>query len=88
MPSRFAERDEVAAMFMAAGRTGKGVVLATAGEQCTYADMYEWQPRIGRPFTYPLFALADRRHAPQLALHEEASLARARRSGRRSRPGR
>jgi N-acyl-D-aspartate/D-glutamate deacylase len=60
---------------MAAGRTGKGVVLATAGEQCTYADMYEWQPRIGRPFTYPLFALADRRHAPQLALHE-ASLAR------------
>jgi N-acyl-D-aspartate/D-glutamate deacylase len=75
VPSRFAARDEVAALFMAAGRTGKGVVLATAGEQCTYADMYEWQPRIGRPFTYPLFALADRRHAPQLALHE-ASLAR------------
>ena len=50
-----------------AGRTGKGVVLATAGEQCTYADMYEWQPRIGRPFTYPLFALADGRHHPQLA---------------------
>ncbi len=75
VPSRFAARDEVDALFMAAGGTGKGVVLATAGEQCTYADMYEWQPRIGRPFTYPLFALADRRHAPQLALHE-ASLAR------------
>jgi N-acyl-D-amino-acid deacylase len=75
VPSRFAARDEVGALFMAAGRTGKGVVLATAGEQCTYADMYEWQPRIGRPFTYPLFALAGRRHGPQLALHEE-SLAR------------
>jgi len=75
VPSRFAERDEVAALFMAAGRTGKGVVLATAGEQCTYADMYEWQERIGRPFTYPLFALADGRHHPQLELHE-ASVAR------------
>ena len=29
------------------------------GEQCTYADMYEFQARTGRPFTYPLFALAD-----------------------------
>jgi N-acyl-D-amino-acid deacylase len=72
VPSRFAERAEVEALFMAAGSTGKGVVLATAGEQCTYADMYELQPRIGRPFTYPLFALADGRHHPQLALHEEA----------------
>jgi N-acyl-D-amino-acid deacylase len=72
VPSRFAERDEVEALFMAAGSTGKGVVLATAGEQCTYADMYEWQARIGRPFTYPLFALAEGRHRPQLALHEAA----------------
>jgi len=72
VPSRFAGRDEVDALFTAAGRTGKGVVLATAGEQCTYADMYEWQTRIGRPFTYPLFALADHRHAPQLALHEKS----------------
>ncbi len=72
VPSRFAERDEVAALFGAAGRTGRGVVLATAGEQCTYADMYEHQARIGRPFTYPLFALADGRHHPQLALHDAA----------------
>ena len=72
VPSRFAERDEVEALFLAAGSTGKGVVLATAGEQCTYADMYECQPRIGRPFTYPLFALADGRHRPQLELHEQA----------------
>jgi N-acyl-D-aspartate/D-glutamate deacylase len=72
VPSRFAEPDEVEALFRAAGRTGKGVVLATAGEQCTYADMYQYQPRIGRPFTYPLFALANDRHRPQLELHEEA----------------
>ena len=72
VPSRFAEPDEVEALFLAAGSTGKGVVLATAGEQCTYADMYEYQPRIGRPFTYPLFTLANDRHRPQLELHEAA----------------
>ncbi len=72
VPSRFAEREEVEALFMAAGSTGKGVVLATAGEQCTYADMYELQRRIGRPFTYPMFALADGRNQPQLDLHEQA----------------
>jgi N-acyl-D-amino-acid deacylase len=72
VPSRFAQRDEVEALFLAAGQTGKGVVLATAGEQCTYADMYELQPRIGRPFTYPMFALADGRHQPQLDLHDAA----------------
>ncbi|MGA2838332.1 MAG: amidohydrolase family protein [Acidimicrobiales bacterium] len=72
VPSRFAERDEVEALFMAAGSTGKGVVLATAGDQCTYADMYELQPRIGRPFTYPMFALADGRNQPQLDLQDEA----------------
>jgi N-acyl-D-aspartate/D-glutamate deacylase len=72
VPSRFAERDEVEALFLAAGSTGKGVVLATAGDQCTYADMYELQPRIGRPFTYPMFALADGRNQPQLDLQNEA----------------
>ena len=70
--SRFAKKDEVEALFFAAGETGKRVVLATAGEQCTYADMYDLQPRVGRPFTYPLFALADGRHQPQLDLHDEA----------------
>jgi N-acyl-D-aspartate/D-glutamate deacylase len=72
VPSRFAERDEVEALFMAAGSTGKGVVLATAGEQCTYADMYELQPRIGRPLTYPMFALTDGRNQPQLDMQNEA----------------
>ncbi|MGH9090484.1 MAG: N-acyl-D-amino-acid deacylase family protein [Acidimicrobiales bacterium] len=72
VPSRFAARDEVEALFLAAGSTGRGMVLATAGEQCTYADIYELQPRIGRPFTYPLFAQADGRHQAQLALQEEA----------------
>jgi N-acyl-D-aspartate/D-glutamate deacylase len=71
VPSRFAERDEVDALFLTVGLTGKGVVLITPGKQCTYADVYEWQPRVGRPFTYPLFAAPGGKHLEPVRLHEE-----------------
>ncbi len=71
VPSRFADRAEVDALFLAAGSTGKGVILITPGEQCTYADVYEWQPRVGRPFTYPLFASPGGKHLEPVRLHEE-----------------
>jgi len=71
VPSRFADRDEVGALFLAAGQAGKGVVLITPGEQCTYADVYEWQPRVGRPFTYPLFASPGGKHLEPVALHDQ-----------------
>src|SRR3954449_1003672 len=71
VPSRFSERDEVHALFRAAGDAGKGVILITPGEQCTYADVYEWQPRVGRPFTYPLFAAPAGRHLEPVGLHEQ-----------------
>jgi N-acyl-D-amino-acid deacylase len=71
VPSRFADRDEVHALFRAAGESGKGVVLITPGEQCTYADVYEWQPIVGRPFTYPLFAAPGGKHLEPVRLHEE-----------------
>jgi len=71
VPSRFAERDEVDALFVATGQAGKGVVLITPGKQCTYRDVYEWQPRIGRPFTYPLFAAPGGKHLQPVELHEQ-----------------
>jgi N-acyl-D-aspartate/D-glutamate deacylase len=74
VPSRFAEREEVEALFRAAGQAGKGVVLATPGKQCSYPDFYALQPRIGRPLTWPLFAAPDDAHRPFLELHR-ASLA-------------
>ena len=61
VPSRFAAQRGGGAL-PRRGRTGKGVVLITPGDQCTYADIYELQPRVGRPFTYPLFAAAGGRH--------------------------
>jgi N-acyl-D-aspartate/D-glutamate deacylase len=77
VPSRYSERDEVDALFLAAGRAGKGVVLITPGEQCSYADVYEWQPRVGRPFTYPLFASPGGKHLEPVRLHEEGLAAGA-----------
>ncbi len=71
VPSRFADHNEVEALFLAAGRAGRGVVLITPGEQCSYADVYEWQPRVGRPFTYPLFARPGGQHLEQVELHEK-----------------
>jgi N-acyl-D-aspartate/D-glutamate deacylase len=70
VPSRYADRDEVEALFLAAGEARKGMVLITPGEQCSYADVYEWQPRVGRPFTYPLFAAPGGRHLEPVHLHE------------------
>src|SRR5262245_5242550 len=72
VPSRFAERSEAEALFLAAGQAGRGVVLvAVPGEQCSYADLYELQPRVGRPFSYPLFAAPGGRHLAQVKLHVE-----------------
>ena len=78
VPSRFSEADEVEALFLAAGQAGKGVVLITPGKQCTYADVYSWQPRVGRPFTYPLFAAPGGKHLEPVALHEKGLLNGAR----------
>ena len=72
VPSRFAEMDEVEALFMAVGKAGKGVVLTTPGWQCEYPDVFTWQARVGRPFTCPLFALSSGKHREVVQLHEEA----------------
>ncbi len=71
VPSRFAEADEVDALFSAVGKLGKGVILATPGPQCEYPDFFTRQPRVGRPFMCPLFATANGRHREVVRLHEE-----------------
>jgi len=72
VPSRFAEGDEVEALFSTVGRAGRGVILATPGPQCEYPDFFTWQPRIGRPFMCPLFATVNAKHREVVRLHEEA----------------
>jgi N-acyl-D-aspartate/D-glutamate deacylase len=71
VPSRLAEHDEVDALFMTVSRAGRGVILSTPGPQCGYEDVYEWQPRVGRPWTCPLFALPGEKHLELVKLHED-----------------
>ena len=52
IPSRFAERKEIEALCFAVARTGKGVLHFAPGDNLSIQDLYELQPRVGRPFTY------------------------------------
>ena len=52
VPSRFAERAEVEALFATVGEVGRGVVSVAPGEQCGIDDLYRLQPSVGVPFTY------------------------------------
>jgi N-acyl-D-aspartate/D-glutamate deacylase len=70
VPSRFADKREVEALFLAADSTGKGAVLFTPGEQCEYADAYDWAARIRRPIMYPLFATPNGKHHATLDMHD------------------
>lgn len=52
VPSRFADRAELEALLAVLGQEQRGVFAIAPGEQCTFADLYELQPRTGVPFTY------------------------------------
>ena len=73
VPSRFAERDEVEALFLAAGSTGKGVVLATAG-RAVHLRRHVRVAAAHRAAVHVPAVRARRtaRHRPQLDLHEES----------------
>jgi len=52
VPSRFAERAELEALFAEVGRFGKGVVEVTPGPDLPVDDIYELQMASGVPFTF------------------------------------
>jgi len=51
IPSRFADRKELEALFNCVGAVGKGVVEVTPGEILPLSDIYDLQIRSGAPFT-------------------------------------
>jgi len=51
IPSRFADRAELEALFNCVGAAGKGVVEVTPGEILPISDIYELQIASGAPFT-------------------------------------
>ncbi len=52
IPSRWAKRDEIDALCHAVGDSGRGVVGVNGGENLSFADLYDLQPRCGVPFTF------------------------------------
>ena len=64
VPSRFAARDEVEALFLTAGGTGQGRRARHGGGAVYLRRHLRAATAHGRPFTYPLFVLADGRHQP------------------------
>jgi len=51
VPSRFADRAELEALFNAVGASGRGVVEVTPGENLPVVDIYDLQMAAGVPFT-------------------------------------
>ena len=51
IPSRFADRRELEALFNCVGSVGKGVVEVTPGEMLPLSDIYDLQIGSGAPFT-------------------------------------
>jgi N-acyl-D-aspartate/D-glutamate deacylase len=52
IPSRYSELSEFEALAHAVGESGRGIVHVAPGEQISIDQLYDLQPRVGRPFTY------------------------------------
>lgn len=72
IPSRWAERDEIEALFSAVGRSGRGVIGVNGGEGLSFADCYEIQPKVGAPITYTaLLTTSQGTHLQALEVHKK-----------------
>ena len=70
IPSRLAQKDELAAIFGAVGESGRGVVGINGGKGLTLRDVYDMQPAMGAPVTYTaLLTMADGSHLKALDIH-------------------
>jgi N-acyl-D-aspartate/D-glutamate deacylase len=72
VPSRFAEHGEFEALCRAVGESGKGVIHVAPGSPVSIPDLYEIQPRVGRPFTWAaLLTFPGGGHQALLELHRK-----------------
>ena len=67
IPSRYADRAEIEALFQAVADTGRGVIGVNGGDNLSLRDNYTLQRQIGIPFTYTAF-LTDPRGSHLKAL--------------------
>lgn len=72
IPSRWADRVELEALFSAVGDSGRGVIGVNGGEGLSFSDCYEIQPRVGAPITYTaLLTTSTGAHLKAVEIHRE-----------------
>ncbi len=70
IPSRFADKNELVALFAAVGESGRGTIEINGGRGLTLRDVYDMQPGMGAPVTYTaLLTMADGAHLKALDIH-------------------
>ena len=78
IPSRWADKREIEALCRAVGESGRGVVGVNGGENLSFADCYEMQPRVGAPITYTaLLTTATGTHLTAVEVHKKGLAAGA-----------
>jgi N-acyl-D-aspartate/D-glutamate deacylase len=78
IPSRLADKEEMAALCAAVGDAGRGVVGINGGKGMTLRDVYQLQPGMGAPVTYTaLLTAADGSHLKALDIHRAGMAAGA-----------
>ena len=71
IPSRWAERDEIESLCCAVGETGRGVIGVNGGDNLSFADCYELQPKVGAPLTYTaLLTTSTGTHLQAVEVHK------------------
>jgi len=72
IPSRWAASDEIEALCKAVGDSGRGVIGVNGGENLSFADCYELQPKVGAPITYTaLLTTSQGTHLKAVEVHQE-----------------
>ena len=72
IPSRWADADEIEALCKAVGDSGRGVIGINGGENLSFADCYELQPKVGAPITYTaLLTTSQGTHLKAVEVHQE-----------------
>jgi N-acyl-D-amino-acid deacylase len=70
IPSRWADKAEIEALCRAVGDSGRGVIGINGGENLSFADVYELQPKVGAPMTYTaLLTSKNGAHMKALDIH-------------------
>ena len=72
IPSRWSDAAEIEAIFRVVGEAGRGVVGVNGGDNLSFADCYELQPKVGAPITYTaVLTTPQKTHETAMQIHRD-----------------